>query len=710
MYKTNHRIRKRSLNPPAQTMGSRKSIDQIRPRQQPPSLLACVACRRRHLKCNGETPICKRCQSNGTSCNYEQSRRGYKGPRKTKTAPQRSGREPEINETNENTDFESHRATTGSYLDPIVNPNQASFANWSLPGVPPMDIHIDESAFMTVDFPESVYQNFPEPVPIADFDNMQSLKDERDRELAPVREGDSVQSGGSPGVHSTGDSPAAGASYGYQPSRHDSGVGFGGTDSLIDIFYHNFFSAHPFIIPMQLYRTMPGLLLPHLRTVVSFVACHFAKGYPQQSLRNAAEDITSDHIPDDGFKVQGLMLFGMCLFARCEQEPALVVMNQAIDLALELGMNTKNFSLGHAVGNPMLEESWRRTWWELYMIDGILASLSSVQHQMRLHNVPTDVPLPCKDETYAQCKPIPPLRSRLDFLERAFAFQECDYSSLAYKIESVRLLGKVISIGPDIAACTSEQVGSLDASLANFFLSLPQNKRSPISLDGRIDEVLFSAQNIIDCAQIMLHRPRSNLVFVRNHYPTPCTRQESIGSPISPYEIHTSKAVKAANSLSSAAALRSPLAMHSPCFVCAIAMAAVVHLPAYSMETNLERASAIKERLQLSISALNSISEVWPTAGAAKLQISQFAREIFAGRAAAVGHEQSAQQIQQINIESMMDDQTWLDRLGETPGDGDMTAAQGNAGIRQQPAVAMPNHVNTLASSVSPSHNGARGW
>lgn len=659
-----------------QTMETTQSAEQVRPRHQPPSLLACVACRRRHLKCNGVMPVCKRCQSKETECNYEQSRRGYKGPRKTKDAPKAMHALAEINE---NTEQESQTPMAGSCVDPIgpmTRPNDASFANWSMPGVPSMGVDTDESAFVNVDFPESLYQDFPETMPISDFDSMEPSTDDQDRELSLVQQ---IKDVNSPGVSSAGDKCTIESSC--HPPRHDSSVDFVGTEILIELFYTNFFSSHPFIIPIQSYRTKPALLPPHLKSVINFVASHFARGFPQQSLRNAAEDITSSHIPNDGYKVQGLMLFGISLFARCEQEFALVVINQAIDLALELRMNTKNFGLGNAVGNSILEESWRRTWWDLYMMDGILASLSSIQHPLRLHNVPTDVPLPCEEDIYAQCKPIPRLRTRLDFLERAFAFQECSYSSLAYKIEAVQLLGKVISIGPDVAACTSEQVGSLDASLANFGLSLPQNKRSPISLDGRIDEVLFSAHNVIDCAQIMLHRPRSNLVFVRNHYPTPCTRQQAIGSPVSPYEIHTSKAVKAANSLSSAAALRSPLAMHSPCFVCAIAMAAIVHLPAYSMETDPERSSAIKERLQLTVSALSSISEVWPTAGAAKLQISQFAREIFAARAPAVGYEQPAVQMQQIDYESMMDDQSWLDQLGRTPGSSDVTAVQDSVGI-----------------------------
>lgn len=42
---------------------------------------ACVACRTKHLKCDGMKP-CSRCASHGVECSYIRSRRGYKGPRR----------------------------------------------------------------------------------------------------------------------------------------------------------------------------------------------------------------------------------------------------------------------------------------------------------------------------------------------------------------------------------------------------------------------------------------------------------------------------------------------------------------------------------------------------------------------------------------------------------------------------------------------------
>ena len=350
----------------------------------------------------------------------------------------------------------------------------------------------------------------------------------------------------------------------------------------------------------------------------------------------------------------------MSLFARYEQESALAIINQAIDLAMKLDMNSKNFAASYGMNNPVIEESWRRTWWDLYMIDGILASLNSVQHTFRLQHVQSNVPLPCEDNHYAQCRVPTQSRSQSDFLDRAFAAEDYGYSSMAYKIEAVRLLGKVTSIGKDSGAAP--------------------DKRQNVERDGNCDEVMFSAHNLIDSAMILLHKPRSSLMFFQTHFPTPCTRPESISAATSAYEVHTSKAIKAANSISKALAFRTPLSKHSPCFVCATLMAAIVHLPAYSMESSVDKASAIKERLQLTINALNSIGEVWPMARAAKSQISQFARDVFAGQEIAAGQARKEAQIQQIDIESMMEDQTWLDELATfEPMEGTLMLEEGEA-------------------------------
>src|SRR5271156_5091078 len=55
-------------------------------RERPPSLLACGACRKKHLRCDAKMPVCSRCERRSLECTYVESKRGYKGPKKCQSA------------------------------------------------------------------------------------------------------------------------------------------------------------------------------------------------------------------------------------------------------------------------------------------------------------------------------------------------------------------------------------------------------------------------------------------------------------------------------------------------------------------------------------------------------------------------------------------------------------------------------------------------
>ena len=109
--------------------------------------------------------------------------------------------------------------------------------------------------------------------------------------------------------------------------------------------------------------------------------------------------------------------------------------------------------------------------------------------------------------------------------------------------------------------------------------------------------------------------------------------------------------------------MRVPLSVHTPCFTCAISKATMVHLPAYTLETSLSAASAIKERLQLAVSALTTMGEVWPMAKMVKVQVSAYAREmLMIPRPPAPGAVINFS-IQQNEL-TAFDDDSWVDFLG----------------------------------------------
>jgi hypothetical protein len=219
---------------------------------------------------------------------------------------------------------------------------------------------------------------------------------------------------------------------------------------------------------------------------------------------------------------------------------------------------------------------------------------------------------------------------------------------------------------------TDAQVEAIDASISSFSLSLPPDKREALRPDGTVDEVLLVAQLLLNWAAISLHRPRSTLTFVRNHYKTTCTRAESTGLPALAYSTHTAKALRAANAITNLASIQRPISFSTPVLVCGITCAATVHLPAYAMMDRPDQASAIKERLQLSISALGAFGEVWPRAAIAKSQIAKFAREVITtpclyydstGRDMVPQITTDADSIPQIENLTPFDNDTWMENM-----------------------------------------------
>ena len=381
-------------------------------------------------------------------------------------------------------------------------------------------------------------------------------------------------------------------------------------------------------MPWKYVEDRPQLLPEPLKAVIRFIAAHYVPHIQNPVPDAGVSVIFTDRMPENGFKVQALLLYSIVCFARTEQNQGATALDQAIRIALRLGMNRAIYATTHASSNATLQETWRRTWWTLFLVDGMVTAIGGQTETFRLQNVICDVPLPGEDNDYAM------LRSSLDppslamFRNRIIFEDSTAYSSLAYTIESMFIMGSIFTMGQDTFAITDPQVEAIDASISNFFLSLPPSKREVTEIDGYVDEPLLLAHMFINWACILLHRPRSTLTFIRNHYATICTKKEATSMPALAYASHTAKTLRAANAIISLASLQRPLSFCTPCLMCGITTAAVVHLPAYAIAEDHAQAVAIKERLQLGISALGRFSEIWSRAAIAKSQIAAFAREV----------------------------------------------------------------------------------
>jgi len=592
-------------------------------RSKPPSLLACIPCRKSHLKCDGKKPQCSRCSDRNGTCFWVDSKRGYREFRKNYQATS------EAKARNAAKDGEPKPEISSEEYKADVDPTQIRQITY-------------EEIFQSDD---PAFTGFPlefQPVQMMTSLAGASPSSRSDSTLSITREINPI-------AQSENNGPA----------------------DLIELFYKHLYPPHPFIIPWKMYLQTPSVLPSSLKAVLRFAASHYVPHSNPALLQAAANEILSDDVPDDGFKVQGLILYAFVSHARMDQDSGASAMMKALSIALRIGMNRESYAIQNGQDNPILQECWRRTWWTLMILEGLVTVIGGQTTPYTTYATFTDVALPGHDEDYNELRASSQLRSVADLRNRIILEDTFSYSSFAYGIEAAYILGAVLSLGPDSFAVTDPQIEALDASISNYFLSLPLDKRDPTLPDGSVDESLLNAHLTINWAAIALHRPRSTLTFIRNHYRTTCTRAEAAGLPALAYSCHTAKALRAANAMISLASIQRPLSYCTPALMCGITTAATVHLPAYAIVDRPDQAIAIKERLQLGISALASFGEIWPRASIAKGQVARFARDVLLKPNVLVdstGPEQMPRlteptNLSQIQYDAPFNNDVWMDNL-----------------------------------------------
>ncbi len=350
-------------------------------RSRAPALLACTECRTRHLKCDAGQPVCGRCISDQRECRYVQSRRGYKGPRKRPFS------------------F-AFDISTGERIDQMeqFRAPQAPVQSFQEPSVTVQDPMLATPPSL---FPGSLSRRVSESNLGQRIQFPSPPETERSENCETANQIDVTQDGINwprNMLFSERHSPNA---------RH-----------MFNLYYVHFHDAHPILLPRKYFpRHNQYWQYPnHLEIIMQFVGSHYDEAAPSEEYRNLANQVLSDQIPKDGYKVQALLLFAISLHARDEQKLAKEILGTAIDMALDLGMHRKEFCIEHGEGCRSLQESWRRTWWELYAMDGMLAALHQLD-TFKLFKVETNVPLPCEEAVYqeADVGTLPALRKPLTY-------------------------------------------------------------------------------------------------------------------------------------------------------------------------------------------------------------------------------------------------------------------------------------------------------
>lgn len=174
------------------------------------------------------------------------------------------------------------------------------------------------------------------------------------------------------------------------------------TSVCIDIYYHFFHDTHPILLPRKylLEQMEQGLLPYRLECAIKLNSSFFTDKVATGTFGDTLDNIFNDNMTRDAHTVQAMLLFAIGLHANGNLQQSVHFIRLAGEIAIELGMHRKEFAMTHGEGCSVLEESLRRTWWEVYTMDGIMAGVCPV-HTFDLYDIRSDVPLPCDESEYS---------------------------------------------------------------------------------------------------------------------------------------------------------------------------------------------------------------------------------------------------------------------------------------------------------------------
>lgn len=146
----------------------------------------------------------------------------------------------------------------------------------------------------------------------------------------------------------------------------------------------SFHKAHPFFLPRYYFHSRlqsDPESLKFLFPVMQWIGSMYSPDTPSAELRNIAlNQIEMANLPPNGFTVQALLLAAIATHSQDDMAKSRAILDRAIYLALEIRMNSRTFA--NMERDPVMAESWRRTYWFLYITDAKFAAFRNATHFM----------------------------------------------------------------------------------------------------------------------------------------------------------------------------------------------------------------------------------------------------------------------------------------------------------------------------------------
>ncbi|KAK1590942.1 uncharacterized protein LY79DRAFT_553648 [Colletotrichum navitas] len=529
------------------------------------SPLACLPCRSRHLKCDGQKPQCNRCVSASTECKYAPSRRG--GLDRAALAERRKRLAAASNDTSVDSSRSQSRVSIEPTLEPGSRPANDSFTH----GPSSLD---------------DTNLGSDNPAPTVSS-------------IVPQRQLDNVDS-----------------------------------DPLISSYYKCFHNFHPFLVPR--WHFLRSCRDPSRQTslrpliaVMRLVGNVYVAREWSIPLRDDLENSFSQSNQACPVMVQCRLLYSVMLFWYDYKVEAKEQIGCAVRLALDMEMFQQEFAGAHGGGDPVLTESWRRTWWELYIIDAYYAGTLGTMNFMVV-DIEATVELPCEESEYESGE-IPEPKTLEDFDCREFASEDISFSSFAYLITAVRCAALAISTTSKVASRedSAQIIQNADSIIEGWSLLLPRDRKQVMTKTGEIDELLFQAHLVTNVATIGLHRPLSDLRFNPVENVSSCARKppEETTKP-ELVNIHTVRVLRSVEAQIRLLALPVRPFHHSPFVTCMTSEGTLALLSACNFLLRGKELSIARDQIRMSIGCLKTLGEIWPRTARNLQEIQTIARHV----------------------------------------------------------------------------------
>ncbi|KAE8374898.1 hypothetical protein BDV26DRAFT_268997 [Aspergillus bertholletiae] len=395
-----------------------------------------------------------------------------------------------------------------------------------------------------------------------------------------------------------------------------------GVDSaLLDLYYEYFHRSHPFILPRPALLAKQATEWPSLRvllTVMQHIGSFYGKSF---SRRDILTDLPTSEVVD-GFVVQTTLLMALVKSMCAERTASEALLAKAIEQARLIGMHTKAFADVAAEKDPVLAESWRRTWWMLYVTD---LNFSVIRYDFitSIHDADYDTDLPCDDLNYFSMIVPRTAPSLSDYRNREYALETTQFSSFAYLIDATRIFVCSLRMATQYESlCKAELLcGDLEAAIVGWFVMLPPDKWELAAEPALLDQLIFQAHMMMYTALAYIHRPLSNLLY------DPAEDLSSCGKPPPPlvssmtatgvfnHRMHSDKLIQAIRKQNQCLILL-PLgtAQLSPFLFCMISCCTIAYLVACKSAFTQDEAEVARSRIRVCLGTLKHYEDIWPRA------------------------------------------------------------------------------------------------